>query len=447
MPSMTNEYAKAERELANEQQLQEKIVNEEFKIWKKTVPLLYDFVHTFALDSPSLVFQWLPQYDVSLSDLELRFLIGTNTIVKSENYLKLGSVTLPSTLVENNTSLGIPIPNEDIDTSNFKIVNQWKQPSEINKLKASPSGEFAVGFGADAIIRGFNLKNYDIIDYKYHKQEGNALDWIDDNSFISGSKDSQIALWHVDKPSTPIQLFKGHRGAVNDLSAIKGKTLFGSVSDDSTTQFYDTRSSAVDATPVISVENSHIQNCIQFHPDIETLYATAGKDNVISLYDIRNYKTPFRKFYGHNDTVRQLQWDWSNPNLLVSCGLDKRVLFWNLESLDEEFVYPDSTSNGKDSNSEKKQATKVDPCLKYIHGGHTSRINDFAIHPKVKNVFGSVGNDRLLEIWKPKTLPSEEEEEEEQEEEEAATEEQADEEMKEPEKEAEKGDKDAEMKD
>lgn len=97
MPSTTNEYAKAERELANEQQLQEKIVNEEFKIWKKTVPLLYDFVHTFALDSPSLVFQWLPDYNVSQSDLEVKFLIGTNTINKSENYLKLGSVTLPST--------------------------------------------------------------------------------------------------------------------------------------------------------------------------------------------------------------------------------------------------------------------------------------------------------------------------------------------------------------
>ena len=34
MPSSTNEFAKAERELVEEQQLQEKIVNEEFKIWK-----------------------------------------------------------------------------------------------------------------------------------------------------------------------------------------------------------------------------------------------------------------------------------------------------------------------------------------------------------------------------------------------------------------------------
>lgn len=417
MPCTTNEYAKAERELANEQQLQEKIVNEEFKIWKKTVPLLYDFVHTFALDSPSLVFQWLPDYNVSQSDLEVKFLIGTNTINKSENYLKLGSVTLPSTLVENSTNpQGIPIPTEDLDTSNFRIINQWKQSCEINKLKVSSNGELAVGFGADGIIRGFNLKNYDIVDYKYHKQEGSALNWINENSFISGAKDSQIALWQVDKPSTPIQLFKGHRGAINDLSSIKGKTLFGSVSDDSTTQFYDGRIGSIDANPVISVENNHIQNCIQFHPDIHTMYATAGKDNIVSLYDMRNYKTPFRKFYGHNDTIRQLQWDSYNPNLLVSCGLDKRVLFWNLESLDEDYTYPDQTSNGKDSNSKKKQVNKVDPCLKYIHGGHTNRINDFDIHTKVRNLFGSVGNDRLLEIWKPKTLPGDEPEEEEEEE-------------------------------
>ncbi|EMG47594.1 HAT2 Histone acetyltransferase type B subunit 2 [Candida maltosa Xu316] len=411
MPSTTNEFAKAEREIAQEQQLQEKIVNEEFKIWKKTVPLLYDFVHTFALDTPSLVFQWIPTYTTSDADLEVKFLIGTNTINKSDNYLKMGSITLPSTL-ETNDDKTLPIPSENIDTSNFKIINQWKQNSEINKLKVSGDGKTAIGFGADGIIRGFDLTNFDVVDYKYHKQEGYALDWVDDTSFISGSKDSQIALWQVGKPSTPIQLFKGHNGAINDLSSIKNKNLFGSVSDDSTTQFYDIRTSSSDVNPVITVENEHIQSSIQFHPDLDTLYATAGKDNVISLYDIRNYKTPIRKLFGHNDTVRQLEWDWNNPNVLVSCGLDKRVIFWDLENLEEDFVYPDqSSTNGKDNGSKRKQTSKVDPCLKYVHGGHTNRINDFDIHPKIKNIFGSVGDDRLLEVWKPKSLPKEESDE------------------------------------
>lgn len=39
---------------------QEKLVNEEYKIWKKNTPFLYDLVMTHALEWPSLSVQWLP---------------------------------------------------------------------------------------------------------------------------------------------------------------------------------------------------------------------------------------------------------------------------------------------------------------------------------------------------------------------------------------------------
>jgi len=35
-------------------------VNEEYKIWKKNTPFLYDLVVTHALEWPSLTVQWLP---------------------------------------------------------------------------------------------------------------------------------------------------------------------------------------------------------------------------------------------------------------------------------------------------------------------------------------------------------------------------------------------------
>lgn len=40
--------------------LQEKLINEEYKIWKKNTPFLYDLVMTHALEWPSLSVQWLP---------------------------------------------------------------------------------------------------------------------------------------------------------------------------------------------------------------------------------------------------------------------------------------------------------------------------------------------------------------------------------------------------
>jgi hypothetical protein len=40
---------------------EDKVINEEYKIWKKNTPFLYDLVMTHALEWPSLTVQWLPE--------------------------------------------------------------------------------------------------------------------------------------------------------------------------------------------------------------------------------------------------------------------------------------------------------------------------------------------------------------------------------------------------
>ena len=39
------------------------VIDEEYKIWKKNTPFLYDLVMTHALEWPSLTVQWLPSYE------------------------------------------------------------------------------------------------------------------------------------------------------------------------------------------------------------------------------------------------------------------------------------------------------------------------------------------------------------------------------------------------
>lgn len=49
--------------LAEEQEderMEEKIVNEEYKTWKKNAPFLYDLMLSTALEWPTLSTQWLP---------------------------------------------------------------------------------------------------------------------------------------------------------------------------------------------------------------------------------------------------------------------------------------------------------------------------------------------------------------------------------------------------
>ena len=56
--SQNFEMARDEDDYENERE--ERMVNEEYKIWKKNTPFLYDLVITHALEWPSLTCQWLP---------------------------------------------------------------------------------------------------------------------------------------------------------------------------------------------------------------------------------------------------------------------------------------------------------------------------------------------------------------------------------------------------
>lgn len=51
----------------NEEDLEaeeDQIINEEYKIWKKNTPFLYDLVVTNGLEWPSLTVNWLPTLDM-----------------------------------------------------------------------------------------------------------------------------------------------------------------------------------------------------------------------------------------------------------------------------------------------------------------------------------------------------------------------------------------------
>uniref|UniRef100_A0A7N5JJU6 Histone-binding protein RBBP4-like N-terminal domain-containing protein n=1 Tax=Ailuropoda melanoleuca TaxID=9646 RepID=A0A7N5JJU6_AILME len=50
----------ADKETAFDDAVEERVINEECKIWKKNTPFLYDLVMTHALEWPSLTAQWLP---------------------------------------------------------------------------------------------------------------------------------------------------------------------------------------------------------------------------------------------------------------------------------------------------------------------------------------------------------------------------------------------------
>lgn len=86
---------KDEEEMRGE--IEERLINEEYKIWKKNTPFLYDLVITHALEWPSLTVEWLPDReeppgkDYSVQ----KMILGTHTSENEPNYLMLAEVQLP----------------------------------------------------------------------------------------------------------------------------------------------------------------------------------------------------------------------------------------------------------------------------------------------------------------------------------------------------------------
>ena len=400
----TDPITAAEQAIVAEHQIHEKIVNEEFKIWKKTVPLLYDTIHTLALQYPLLAVDFFPAYSVSddKNDIAVSLAVGTNSSGNDQDYIHVIEASLPSTLAPNFADFAagesLPIPTSAPGNA-LKIILLWKHPSEGNTVRVLPDGTKVASFDKKGTIHVHTIGQDASQSFLYHTLEGYCLEWVSDLLFLSGANDSKIGLWDIASRSSPTKKFNTHTAVINSLSYNKAsKVLFGSVADDFSTQIHDLR--APEQSPAIKITEKFVQNAILFHPSIVSLFATAGKDNVVSLYDARNIKEPLRKFYGHNDSVVGLRWGGvSEPSLLYSWGLDKCVLSYDLKLLSEEFTPP--TADVGDSKRLKQSA---DPCLQFVHGGHIRRINDLALHPTIPNLFASVGDDCLLEVYKPKIV-------------------------------------------
>jgi hypothetical protein len=74
----------------------EQRINEEYKLWKKNAPFLYDLIVSHALEWPSLTVQWMPDLERPQGKeyFVQRLLLGTHTDGE-QNYLQIATVQLP----------------------------------------------------------------------------------------------------------------------------------------------------------------------------------------------------------------------------------------------------------------------------------------------------------------------------------------------------------------
>ncbi|KAG6748859.1 hypothetical protein POTOM_048796 [Populus tomentosa] len=361
-------------------EIEERLINEEYKIWKKNTPFLYDLVITHALEWPSLTVEWLPDReeppgkDYSVQ----KMILGTHTSENEPNYLMLAQV---------------------------QIIQQINHDGEVNRARYMPQNPFMIATKTvSAEVYVFDYSKHPSkppldgactpdLRLRGHSTEGYGLSWskFKEGYLLSGSDDAQICLWDINttpknKSLDAMQIFKVHEGVVEDVAwHLRHEHLFGSVGDDQYLLIWDLRTPSV-TKPVHSVVAHQSEvNCLAFNPFNEWVVATGSTDKTVKLFDIRKINTALHTFNCHKEEVFQVGWNPKNETILASCCLGRRLMVWDLSRIDDEQT-PEDAEDGP-------------PELLFIHGGHTSKISDFSWNPCEDWVVASVAEDNILQIW------------------------------------------------
>ncbi|CAH1400768.1 unnamed protein product [Nezara viridula] len=405
--------------------VEERVINEEYKIWKKNTPFLYDLVMTHALEWPSLTAQWLPDVtrpegkDYSIH----RLILGTHTS-DEQNHLLIASVQLPNEDAQFDAS---HYDNEKGEFGGFGSVSgkieieiKINHEGEVNRARYMPQNPCVIATktpSSDVLV----------FDYTKHPSKPDPtgdchpdlrrcrhrgkIGVSNKRDSLCSRNDHTICLWDIN--ATPKEnriidaktIFTGHTAVVEDVAwHLLHESLFGSVADDQKLMIWDTRSNNT-SKPSHTVDAHTAEvNClhywkmnftaakatreiIKYDGEVVLGQYTARHwfEKTVALWDLRNLKLKLHSFESHKDEIFQVQWSPHNETILASSGTDRRLHVWDLSKIGEE----QSAEDAEDGPPE----------LLFIHGGHTAKISDFSWNPNEPWVICSVSEDNIMQVW------------------------------------------------
>ena len=372
-------------------------IEQEYRVWKKNAPLLYDTVLTHCLTWPSLTCDWLPDKTSppGADYCVQRLVLGTQTADGNDNYLMIMSARLPRGDID---ASRFEDSSSQVDSSRLSVTTMMCHPGEVNRALHNPLNPFHI---ATKTVSGEVL----VFDYSQHPSkpkeentplplltllghsaEGFALSWSQFQAGLlaSGAEDAMILLWDtVSGNSNPLISLLGHEGSVEAV-ALQGANLLASAGVDGTVRLWDTRQPS---PSFISRCHKGEVNTVTFCEHSEHLLASAGSDKVINLYDLRAMENGvlFGLDGGHDDEVTNLKWSSFSETIMASSGNDRKVVIWDLSRIGEELT--------------TEEAQDGPPELLFVHGGHTGRVSDFSWTRDDSCTIASVGDDNVLQIW------------------------------------------------
>lgn len=321
-------------------------IENEYKIWRKNAPFLYNVLLTKCLEWPSLTVNWQKGYlnhsDNNISYITQSLVIGTQTSGQEMNQLMFLKVKYPKK----------DLKNSNYNTQEQKIVVETiiNHDGDVNKARVNPTIDNIVATKSSNgsvyifdkfkhVIKpsGDEFKPNAIL--KGHDQEGYGLSWSEINTLnlASGSDDNKVCIWSLEKDVSgeifPIITYTDHTNIVEDVCfSKKDANLLGSVSDDCSLRLYDLRAKKCVQTAIVHESNV---NSLDFNPVKDNLIITGSSDKTIKLWDKRNLQKSIYTFEWHTNDVMTVKWG-NRDGVFCSGSIDRRILVWDINKINEE---------------------------------------------------------------------------------------------------------------
>lgn len=426
-----------------------KIKNEEFKIWKKAIPTFYEHISTFKPNfSKTISKQCKLQKTIAFSDKvfpdKSKGTLTTSVLFAQGNNVYEIDVILP---------IGICHNDVGYDT---KMDPQYEAFLKVfEETKFEPKWTFK-----DDTIQKIYYLNQNGIKFVCLTSQGSVL-WFKDEittpvkTYIVDPVDSDTklcidldissdlstiilarSLTKHDKSTTSISIVdnKDNLGEIkrvidvsddNNANVIvetckflKNNEVVGLCSTDSTVKFWDMEKDVNVPSSIFTDSNDGILTAFESSKIVDTLFVTGSETGIIKLWDLRsifsreefivgaNEPKPLAKLsHFEEDSIVDIIFSQTSACEFISVGKSGNVYHWDME-----YLFSRYDDDNEDEDEIVDSSDLQTECLSFYHTGgcrrslgEYSKKNTVAIDAAIDGITCTVDSDGLLTVYKPFT--------------------------------------------
>ncbi|CCE64102.1 hypothetical protein TPHA_0G02650 [Tetrapisispora phaffii CBS 4417] len=394
-------------------------------------PTVYEMLHNVNLPWPCLTLDIIPDNLGSERrnyPQSILMTTATQASKKKDNELMVLKLShLTKTLVKDDDNVDNEDDDEDDDEAGEPILENESLPlrDTTNRLRISPyatvqqeiltstmseNGEVFI-YDLTPQTRAFETPGYQIPKTakrplhtirNHGNVEGYGLDWsplIKTGALLTGDCSGMVYLtqrhtskWVTDK--TPFTV--GNNKSIEDIQWSRTEsTVFATAGCDGYIRIWDTRSKK--HKPVIStvVSNTDV-NVISWNEKMGYLLASGDDKGTWGIWDLRQFSPnsekalPVAQYDFHKGAITSISFNPLDESIVAVASEDNTVTLWDLsvEADDEEI---------KQQKAEIKELEQIPPQLLFVHW--QKEVKDVKWHKQIPGCLVSTGTDGL-NVWK-----------------------------------------------